>query len=347
VINAGEGDFTPTIWGNVVLRAVKLTKPPLLETADAAASLSTLRVEFAKPLRLGTSGNFIVDDDGNAIALRGITVAGLDGVAPASGQTVPDALSIDENNLAVITTNWGLNLIRLPFSAQTVITGNGTVPAGRILAGLDLTATLIARAGAYVLLALEAAPGVGLPDASTQQALQLLARRYKDEPGVLYEIFASPEPLGAGWLQAALNLIGTIRSQNSAAMIFVNAGNVVNLTGLPLLLPTGDRIYNVVYTVNVSPQNSPGPDDGQLASFADLNPVFVSTWSDDATNPSRISPYVGDFFSRHNMGFAAANWNADPRLVTDALNHDFTSTPWGLIVGRAARLPVRQMLKPF
>jgi Cellulase (glycosyl hydrolase family 5) len=347
VMDAGGGDFTPTIWGNVVLRAIKLTAPPLLEPADAPASLATVRAAGPKLSRLSTSGNFILNDSGRAIGLRGVTVAGLDTVAPASGQIPTDALSLDENNLALMTGIWGLNLVRLPFQSQTVLTGNGTVPAGKILAALDLAVTLISEAGAYVLLALEAAPSTSLPDAATLQAWQLLAKRYKDEPGVLYEIFASTEPLATGWLQAALSLIGTIRSQNTAAMIFVNTGNSGDFTGLPLLLPTGDPIYNVVYTVNVSPQNSPGPDDGPLASFADLYPVFASTWSDDATNPSRVSPYVGDFFSRHSIGYAAANWNADPRLVTDALNHDFASTSWGLIAGRAATLPVRQMLERF
>ena len=347
VMDAAGGDFSPTIWGNVVLRAIKLTTPPLLEPADAAASLATMRAEGPRLSRLSTSGNFILDDSDETIALRGVTVIGLDTVVPASGQTTADALAIDSDNLALMTSIWGLNLVRLPFQAQTVLAGNGTVPAGKILAGLDLAVTLISEAGAYVLLALEATAGASLPDASTQQAWQTLAKRYKDEPGVLYEIFASPDPLAPGWSQVALSLIGTIRAQNTAAMIFVNTGNRRDFTGLPLLLPNGVPIFNLVYTVNVSPQNSPGPDDGPLASFADLYPVFVSTWSDDAMSPSRVSPFVGDYFARHNVGFAAANWNADPRLVSDAVNHDFTSTAWGLIAGRAATLPVRQKLKPF
>ena len=347
VMDAGGGDFTATIWGNVVLRAIKLTTPPLLEPADAPASLAVAQAEGPRLSRVSTSGNFILDESGQTIVLRGITVVGLDTAVPASGQTLADALSIDENNLALMTGIWGLNLVRLPFQAQTVLAGNGAVPAGKILAGLDSAVALISEAGAYVLLALEATPGATLPDASTQQAWQTLAKRYKDEPGILYEIYASTGALASGWMQTALSLIGTIRSQNSAAMILVNTGDGRVFTRFPLLLPTGDPIFNLVYTVNISPENSPGPDDGPLASFADSYPVFASTWSDDATNPSRVSPYVGDFFARHSIGFAAANWNADPRLVTDAVNHDFTSTSWGLIAERAATLPVRQMLERF
>ena len=72
--------------------------------------------------------------------------------------------------------------------------------------------TLISEAGAYCLLALEATPGATLPDGSTQQAWQTLVKRYKDEPGILYEIYASTDALAPGWMQAALSLIGTIRS---------------------------------------------------------------------------------------------------------------------------------------
>jgi hypothetical protein len=351
VADAAGHDFTPTVWGNVAQGAIKLTTPPLLEPADAPAPLSALSTEGPALPRLKTSGNFILNDAGVAIALRGVTVTGLDTAAPMSGQTVPDALGIDENNLALITGTWGLNLVRLPFQAQTLLSGTSALPAGNVLAGLDLAIALITNAGAYVLLALEAPGGAASPagpDVTASQVWQVLAQRYKDQPGVLYELFAAPGPLAANWLQSAASLLGTIRAQNSAAMIFVNTGNNgTDFTGLPLCFPTGAPIFNVVYTVNISPQNPPGPDGGPMGSFADANPVFASTWSDDAGNPSRLSPYLGDFFGRHSIGFAAANWNADPRLVTDAINHDFTTTAWGLIAGRAATLPVQQRLTPF
>jgi Cellulase (glycosyl hydrolase family 5) len=351
VADAAGHDFTPTVWGHVAQGAIKLTVPPLLEPSDAAASLSTLQMQNPKPSRLTTSGNFILDENRNAIALRGVSVVGLDTGAPATGQTLPDALGIDENNLALMTGTWGLNLVRLPFQAQTVLSGSTGLSAGNLLAGLDLAVALISDAGAYVLLALGAPAGgeaPPTPDSSTLQALQMLARRYQNESGVLFEIFASPLPLAPNWLQTAAALITTIRQQNPSTLIFVGSGNGgVDVTGLPLQIQTGTPVFNLVYTVSVSPQSFPGPDDGPLGVFADLYPVFVSTWSDDPSNVSRLSPYAAEFFGRHSMGFAASNWNADPRLVTDAIHHNFTATAWGLIAGRAAALPVRSLLKPF
>jgi len=325
-------------------------QPLISEQADSdtADSPSPAVIEPGVLTRLATIGNFILDDYQNAVALRGVNVTGLDTAAPAEGQTLPESIGLDEDNLAVITGSWKFNLIRLPFLAQTVLAGNGSLSAANILDGLDQAIALAANSGAYVLLSLQAAAGAILPDAASQQAWDLLAARYTNQPTVLYEIFASSQQLDASWLQNGLSLIGTIRQHNTGAMIFVNTGtNGSNFTGLPLTFPTGAPIFNLVYTVNVSAESTPGLNEDLVASFADVYPVFASTWSDNADNPSRVSPYLGDFFGRHNIGWAAASWNADPKLVSDAVNHDFSATGWGLIAGRAATLPVQPYLKPF
>jgi hypothetical protein len=351
VADAAGHDFTPTVWGHVVQRAASLLSQPMLEPADAPASLSTIRAEPSKTPQLTTAGNSVVKEHGSAILLRGVTVAGLDTAALAPGQSLPAALSLDANNLALMTGVWGINLVRIPFQARTVLSGTGAIPAASVLSGLDLAVATLSAAGLYVLLALEASPGGATPpapDALTVQAWQLLANRYRNEPGVLYEVFASPAPLAANWPQTAAGLLAAIRQQNPAALAFVSGGNGgVDVSQLPLRLPNGDLVPNVVYTVTVSPQSPPGADGDPLSAFADLYPVFASQWSDNADNPSRMSPYAAEFFGRHQIGWAAANWNADPRLIMNAANQVFTATAWGTIAMRAAKLPVRPHLKAF
>jgi len=351
VSNAAGLDFTPTLWGNVVLNAAGLSSPLMLEPADAPASLSAIRAGFSKLSLLTTAGNSIVDRNGNAVALRGVTVAGLDTAALAPGQTLPVALALDVNNLALMTGTWGINLVRIPFQAQTVLSRTTGLTAGRVLSGLDLAIAVLSDAGMYTLLALEAPSGATAPptpDASTVRAWQTLANRYKNEPGVLYEVFASSAPLSANWPQTATGLLAVIRQQNSAALTFVSSGNGgADLTGLPLWLPNNELVPNVVYTVNVSPDSPPGSDGEALSAFADSYPVVATSWTDDADNPSRMSPYAAEFFGRHGIGFAASNWNADPRLVVDAKNQNFSSTAWGSIAMRAAKLPARTLLKPY
>jgi hypothetical protein len=220
-----------------------------------------------------------------------------------------------------------------------------------MLAGLDLTVAAITAAGAYVLLSLEPPPASGtasVDNTITLHVWQMLAEHYKQKPSVLYEVFASMPPLVSTWLQFAATLVASIRQRNPGALIFLGSGNGgVNVAGLPLQLAASSAFFNVVYTIGVSPQSSPSPDDGNLRTLAESYPVFASLWSDDGSDFGRSPARVADFFSRHGIGWAASNWNADPRLVNDAAGHDFSPTGWGLVVGRALGQPVRPLLVAF
>ena len=300
-------------------------------------------------LRLRTQGSYVVDENFNAISLRGVTVAGLDTLAPAANQSFTGALSLDDQNLSLLTNLWGVNLIRLPFQAATILSGNGSLSSDDILAGLDETVAAVTTAMAYVLLALEPPQSSGsppAPDPNAFQAWSLLANRYQQQPGVLYEVFSCPTPLAPNWLQTAATLVGTVRQQHPGSVIFLGSGNGgADLTGLPLRFPTGDPVFNIVYTISVSSESPPNPDDGQLQALAASYPVFASQWSDDSPDLGRSSIHVADLFDRYGIGWAAANWNSPPLLVSDSVNHDFTPTGWGLIAERAFKLPVKPLLK--
>jgi hypothetical protein len=350
VADAVGHDFTPTAWGAVARWAYSLPVRPLLEPASAATSLSTMRAADLPMPSLSVAKNSIVDDAGNRVSLRGVTVAGVDSAGVAPGQTLADALSLDSINLALMRGLWELNLVRVPFQAQTILFGTAGLSAARVVSGLDLLIARLSNAGAYTLLTVQAPDGAGAPpapDAFTARAWQVLASRYKNEPGVIYELFSASDPLASTWPSTAQEMVGIIRKQNSAALLLLGSGlGGVDVTGLPYLLPDGSPMPNVAYTVSVSPQSPPGADDDPVAALADRSPVFA-LWSDDADSPSRLSPRAADFFSRHNIHWAAANWNADPRLVVDAINHDLSETSWGLIAKRAAMLPPRAPLNPL
>jgi len=46
-----------------------------------------------------------------------------------------------------MTGQWGANVVRLPFAANTILSGNGTLAAGAVLTGLDQTVAAIRAAG--------------------------------------------------------------------------------------------------------------------------------------------------------------------------------------------------------
>lgn len=350
VADAGSEDFTPTGWGQVAQRALAQSALNAFQPAsDISQSIFTTRGPALHELKV--RGSFIVDENDQPVNLRGVTIQGLDSVAPVSGQSFPAALSLDDNNLLEIRETWGANLVRLPFQSQTILAGSATLPVAALLAGLDATVSAITEAGAYVLLALQPPAGSGspsAPDPQVAQVWQVLAERYQNVSGILFEIYSSATPLTGNWLQLASTLVGTIRQRKPGALIFLGSGNGgPSVKGLPLLSPTGAPVFNLVYTIAASPGNIPSSDDGNLSALANSNPVFVSLWSDDGSDLGRSSGRIADLFDRYGMGFAAASWNADPRLVADAAGHDFTATGWGLTAGRALRSPGRPLLKPF
>jgi hypothetical protein len=350
VANAAADDFTPTNWGRIAQRA--LAQSAITSFQPASAISHSIYATHGPALhRLTTSGSFIVDEKNAPVNLRGVTVEGLDSIAPASGQTFPVALALDDANLLELCGRWGANLIRLPFRSQTILAGNSNVSVAAMLAGLDAAVAAITQAGAYVLLALEAPAGNGTPatpDPLATQVWQMLAERYQKSSGVLFEIYSSVTPLLGNWLQVAAALVTTIRQRKPSSLIFVGSGNGgSDVTGLPLLSPAGTPVFNLVYTIAASAENLPSPDDGKLLTLAESSPVFASMWSDSGSDFGRSSAHVPDLFDRYGMGWAASSWNADPRLVVDAANHDFTSTGWGLVASRSFRLPAKALLNPF
>lgn len=288
-------------------------------------------------LPLRTQGRFIVDSNAGAVNLRGVTVIGLGSTTPVGNQTFRGALSLDDANLSVLTQRWGVNLVRLPFQVRTL-------PDADMLAGLDETVGAITTAGAYVLLVVEPSS----PDDDALQSWQLLAGRYRDEPGVVYEIVAPPPAFPAHWLHRAVRLAGIIRRQSPASLIFVGSGHGgIDVTGLPLRFSTGELVFNTVSTIDVSQHHHPGHDNRQLHALAGSSPVFATGWSETGQHLGRLSKDVADFFARHAIGWAASSWNAHPRLVADAAKHDFTPTGWGHLVQHALAQPARPLYQPF
>lgn len=266
---------------------------------------------------LRVTTNRVVDRNGNPVCLRGVNVLGLE--------------SLDDRNLSVITEHWGANVVRLPFRAGAVLDGNGA------LSSLDRLVAALTQAGAYALIAMEAPAGneASVPDRAALRCWRLLASRYRSEPGVLYEVQASPESRPQGWADALQILIGAIRREHPASLVLVGSvASARDLAVLPLRFATGKPVHNVVYTIRVRPSSMSLLGDPRLRAFARAHPLFASAWSDCASDLGRSSEAAAYRFEALGIGWAAANWNADPRLVLDAAAHKFRETRFGLLARR-------------
>jgi hypothetical protein len=253
----------------------------------------------------------------------------------------------------VLSDLWGINIVRLPFQAQTILAGNRSFSADALLAGLDDLIAELAATNVYVLLSLQAplsTLGVSvapLPDQIAFDCWRLLAIHYQNEPAVLFEIYSSPLSIGNKWLSAAQTIIGIIRSEHPASLLFVGSGfGDADTMGLPLRFTTGDPTPNIVYTLSMaSGQQLSLANESALAKLSQSFPVFASDWSAfTAGDIDRSAERAANLFCRYGIGWAAANWNAEPTLVIDAAAHNFVSTRWGNSVQRALTLPTKELL---
>ena len=297
---------------------------------------------------LGTAGNLVVDSAGEPVLLRGVNVTGLDTARVAPGGTLADSLALDDSALTILTGLWGINVVRVPFLAATMLDGTEALSAIALRAGLDELIASLAEAGAYVLLALQApvADGMGvLPDADAHACWKSLATRYQDEPGVLFELYASAAPLPEGWPDAASRLIGTVRREHPAALVFVSgASGGSDVRDLPLRFATGEPVHDTVYTVRFAPEVAPPNHDPRFRFFTDAFPVVASPWTDGGSDLGRAADVAVQVFERYGIGWIASHWNAEPRLVQNATTRRYGATRFGNAVRRALALPVRSPL---
>ena len=161
--------------------------------------------------RLSTAGRQLVSGDPpRAVHLRGVNRSGLEYAEPGAGGFLESA-GMTEHEIAWIATEWGANVLRIPFNQDWALNGRGTFHSSSYLSALDQVIYWSSRAGAYTLLDLQwidadlprgrNADGSfnrvpALPDADSLMVWSILAERYRDEPAVLFDVFNEPhDPL--------------------------------------------------------------------------------------------------------------------------------------------------------
>src|SRR5262245_11839005 len=207
--------------------------------------------------RLTTSGNrIVVAKTGQPILLRGINRSGMEHSEP-DRDGFCSAAGISRGEVEFIVKGWNCNIIRIPFNQDWALNGRGDHGAEEYLEDLDRIISWADSYGSYTLLDLQwldadrvfgggrnfVAP---LPNRVSIDLWMLLARRYRNEPAVLYDIFSEPHdrltddpyrltredgssyPLTqhkvtmTEWKPWARVLIEAIRSLNPLAPIFVS-----------------------------------------------------------------------------------------------------------------------------
>lgn len=304
------------------------------------------RLSHNLPL-LRTSGNRIINSiTGVPILLRGINRSGLEYSDPDE-QGFLSGASISRNEIQFITQQWRANIIRLPFNQDFVLHGRAGRTAEEYQHSLDQVIFWASMFGAYTLLDLQwldaervyggnrnfVAP---LPNLESIAQWSTLARRYKDEPAVLYDLFNEPHdrlpddpwPLNkpdgttypSGQMKVSMNewqpwarkLTEAIRNENPDALVFIAGTNwAYDLRGMPI-----EDLDNVVYSSHVYPNK--GTDwDNVFGDLSQSVPVFAGELG-GTESPDELD-YVRrllDYLQQKEIGFTAWSWIDQPNLIT-------------------------------
>jgi len=311
------------------------------------------------PLR--TSGNRIINSvTGAPILLRGINRSGLEYSDPDE-QGFLSGASISRAEIQFITQNWRANIIRLPFNQDWVLRGRNGRTAEEYQQALDQVICWASMFGAYTLLDLQwldaeriyggnrnfVAP---LPNMQSIELWSTLARRYKDEPAVLYDLFNEPhdrlpddpfplnKPDGTTypashmrvtvneWQPWARALTHVIRNENPYALIFIGGTDwAYDLRGMPI-----DDLDNVVYSTHVYPNK--GTDwDNVFGDLSQSVPVFAGELGGiDSPGELEYVRRLLDYLHEREIGWAAWSWIDQPNLITR-----YASTAFGQLVQRS------------
>lgn len=295
---------------------------------------------------LRTSGNRIISAaTSDTVILRGVNRSGLEYCGPDE-QGFLSGASISRAEIEFIVKSWHCNILRLPFNQDFVLRGRMGRSGEEYQEAIDQVIYWASLFGAYTLLDLQwldadriyggdrnfVAP---LPNMESIELWTTLARRYKDEPAVLYDLFNEPHdrlpddpyPLikedgttyppsqravtMKEWQPWARALANAVRDENPDALLFVGGTNwAYDLRGMPM------DLENVVYSTHVYPNKGEKWEDN-FGNLSKVVPVFAGEFggsesSKDIDFVQRLLTYMEDL----GMGWAAWSWSNEPFLVS-------------------------------
>ena len=319
---------------------------------------------------LGTKGNQIVSQTtGYQVLLKGVNRSGLEYSVPGASGFLASA-GITQHEIRQIVQSWGAKVIRLPFNQDWALNGCGEQSSEAYLSAIDQVIDWAAELGCYTLLDLQwldsttaygnlhdgtanfVAP---LPNRSTVDLWTMLAKRYRDEPAVLFDLFNEPHnrldddphPLclvafdgtiyesdqqdvrPEEWLPWVRLLVDSIRAVHSQSLIWVPGVDwAYDLRGIELDAP------NIVYSTHVYPNRLRWHWRSRFGYVAEDKPLFIGEFGGGSGDLEWGERLMG-FISEKACGWTAWSWADHPRLVENAQRGDQTPTLFGDFVRRA------------
>ena len=318
---------------------------------------------------LFTSGNRILRaDNSQPVLLRGVNRSGFEYTHPSNAGFLAAQCTIDE--IRTIVTDWGANIIRLPFNQDWALNGTGGYTGDQYLAALDEVISWAADLGAYTILDLQwldagtvyghttDRSGVSrdnhvppTPNPGTIDLWCLLANRYRNEPAVLFDLLNEPhDPLPDDLLPLYLvapdgaivqsdgDFVGP-REWLPWARRLTEEIRRIRPDGL-ILVAGVDWAFdlrkirvdaaNIVYSAHIY-SNRPDKTWGRALGGSDEAPVFVGEWGGHDEDLD-FGKNLAQLMRQQGLGWAAWSWVDDPQLVLPPGAPAYQPTLFGQLV---------------
>jgi hypothetical protein len=303
------------------------------------------------------------------VLLRGVNRSGLEYSEPSDGGFLA-AAGVTEDEIGWIVSDWGANIIRVPFNQDWALTGRKGCSAEEYRTALDQVIFWASALGAYTILDLQWLSADTLhghtrhgkrgkvpnrvaptPDANSIVLWRTLAERYRDEPAVLFDLFNEPhDPISDDLLP--IHLIGpdgdVAASEASSvgpeewvpwAKRLVNDIRDVRPKGL-IFVGGVDWAFNltgvqveapgIVYSAHIYADRKPRTWWKALGRAAEV-PVFVGEWGGTAED-LEFGWKLSERLRRLGLGWTAWSWADYPELVMRPRVQNFEPTAFGELV---------------
>jgi endoglucanase len=253
---------------------------------------------------LHAEGGAIVDENGETRILRGVNRSGLEYNRKGN--------RISEKEIRFICEEWKARVIRLPFNEDWILTDS---TYNRFF---DRVIGWINRCGAYALLDLQwrdvKARIPPIPDEKAAGMWAILAERYRDNPGVLYDIHnEAHDTTWTAWRERATAVITAIRSAHPRSLIFVSGLDwAYDLRGwAENPLPFAD----IVYSTHPYPFKwEPWAWDKYFGGFTGKFPVFAGEFGGGEKDLDWGAKLI-EYLDQKKIGWAAWSWVDQPHLT--------------------------------
>lgn len=285
-----------------------------------------------------TSGNRILDPNGNQIVIRG--------VARPSLEWNPQGQFLSLNDYQLMK-NWGANSVRLSLNQCYWLPGSIGYSSGYV-GVVDQQVAWIKSLGMGVILDLHwTNQGVSSWGCDKQQPMAdawsttfwtQLANRYKNDPWIMFELFN--EPYITDWNiwrdggnTYGFNVVGfqslynTVRATGANNVVIINGLNYAyDLSGAGSRLITGTNIVYGTHPYNF-PEKQPGDWDRAFGYLAANYPLIATEFGTQDCSTSYINSFI-NYFDSKCISWTAWAWWAESCNFPSIIG-DWNGTPYG------------------